>query len=144
MTVTTENKQATELMRLMEARNCQSSTLISTAKELLRQATEVDLSNIATEILLTYPQIHVITLVEDQRTGYEGVVFCGHVDDENGNKIEDSFKAKEYVENLIAEYKLADSKSVVNRFINIREYAAKKPEWFKGVAENGSTNFSNQ
>jgi len=142
MTVPPEDKQETELLRLMEARNCQSNTLISTAKELLRQSTEVDLSNIASTILSHYPQIHNITLIEDQRIGYEGVIFCGHVDDENGNKIADSFKAKDDIETIVAGYKLADPKSVVNRFINLREYAAKKPEWFRGVAENGSTSFN--
>lgn len=142
MTANTVTAHREETIRLMEARNCQSNTLIEQAKELLRQATDVDLCNIATEILFAYPAAHTIELIEDQRTGYEGVVFCGHIDDENGKKIADSFNAKEFVEKTVAEYKLADPKSAINRFINLREYAAKKPNWFKGVADNGSTSFN--
>lgn len=119
-----------ETMRLMESRNHQSYALIEAAQNLLKQASEIDLSNIATEVLHRYPEASVLVLLEDQRTDYKGVIFCGHIDDADGKKIENSFEAKEFVDNVIAKYKFSDPKNVVERFINLREYAAKQPSWF--------------
>jgi hypothetical protein len=145
-----------DIMHLMEMRNAQSNTLIETAefltkkaeeqesaplaeaaRELLRQSTDIDLCNIAVEILSEYPQAHTIRLLEDQRDGWEGVIFCGHIDDENGNKVEDSYHAKEFVEKLVKEYRLADPKHALERTLNLRDEAMKQPTWFKGVANNG-------
>ena len=120
-----------ETMRLMEARNHQSHSLIEAARDMLRQATEIDLSNMATEILYKYPEADTVMFLEDQRTDYKDVLFCGHIDDENGNKIANSFEAKDFVEALLLEYKLAERKVfVVDRTINLGEYAEKKPSWF--------------
>jgi hypothetical protein len=119
-----------ETMRLMEARNHQSHSLIEASRNLLLQATEIDLSNIATEILHKYPDAHSMVLLNDQRTDFKGVIFCGHLDDADGHKVADSFNAKDFVEALLLGYKIPDRKSVVNRRIDLREYAAKKPSWF--------------
>jgi hypothetical protein len=120
-----------ELTRLMEARNNQSHSLIEAANELLRQSTEIDLSNIATEILWKYPEAETVQLLKDQRTGFENVIFCGHIDDAEGKKIANSFEAKEFIEGgILPDYKLAARDSVVDRVINLREYAAKRPSWF--------------
>lgn len=124
-----------ELTRLMEARNHQSHSLIEAANDLLRQATEIDLSNIATEILYKYPAAHTIVILEDQRDDYKNVLFCGHIDDENGKKIGNSFEAKAFVESILLDYKLAGREAnVVGRVINLREYAEKKPSWYVTVA----------
>lgn len=130
MTFTPELLADTATMRLMDARNHQSHSLIEAAQSLLRQATELDLSNISTEILHKYPEAHTVMFFEDQRTDFKGVIFCGHLDDENGNKVQNSFVAKGFVEELLLEYKIADRGSVVDRVINLREYAAKTPSWF--------------
>lgn len=127
-TVTPKTKE--EAVRLMTARNQQSQTLVATAKELLRQSTEIDLANLCTEILYRYPEAHFLQLLKDQRTGYENVIFCGHLDDENGNKIANSFEAKEYVEKSVTEYNFAAPDAVLGRLVNMREYAAKAPEWY--------------
>jgi hypothetical protein len=118
---------------LMETRNHQSHALIEAAQGLLRQSTEIDLSNIATQILHKYPEAHTIVLLKDQRRGFENVIFCGHIDDENGNKVADSYHAKEFVEALLLDYKLAAREIVTNRVINLREYAAKEPSWYSSV-----------
>lgn len=125
-----ESQLHAELTRLMEARNHQSHSLIEAANVLLLQATEIDLSNIATEILYKYPEAHTIQLLKDQRTGFENVIFCGYIDDENGQKIANSFEAKNFVEGVLLDYKIAVRESIVNRVINLREYAAKQPSWF--------------
>ena len=122
------NKEAVN--RLVTARNHQSQTLVETAQELLRQATEIDLSNLATNILQSYPEAHFIVLCKDQRTGFEGVIFCGHIDDKNGKKIENSFEAKEYVEYAIKQYAFAAPETALERIINLNEYAAKTPSWY--------------
>jgi hypothetical protein len=120
-----------ETMRLMEARNHQSHSLLEAAQNMIRQATEIDLSNMATEILYKYPEADTVMFLEDQRTDYKDVLFCGHIDDENGNKIANSFEAKNFVEALLLEYKLAERKAfVVNLTINLREYALRVPFWF--------------
>jgi hypothetical protein len=120
-----------ELTRLMEARNNQSHSLIEAANELLRQSTDIDLSNIATEILYKYPEAETIQLLKDQRAGFEHVIFCGHIDDADGKKIANSFEAKTFIEDgILPDYKLAARDSVVDRVINLREYAAKRPSWF--------------
>lgn len=119
-----------ETMRLMEARNHQSHSLIEAARDMLRQSTELDLSNISTEILYKYPEAHTVVFLDDQRPDYKGVIFCGHLDDENGKKVANSFEAKEFVEALLQHYKIADRESVVDRVINLREYALKVPNWF--------------
>lgn len=134
MTFTPELLNDTEVFRLMEARNAQSHTLIEAAQDLLRQATEIDLCNIATEILHKYPDAHSMVLLNDQRTDFKGVIFCGHLDDADGHKVADSFNAKDFVEALLLEYKIPDRKSVVNRRIELREYAAKQPSWFANTA----------
>lgn len=128
--------QDKETFRLMEARNHQSHSLIEAARDLLRQATELDLSNISTEILYKYPQAHTAVFLDDQRAGFEGRIFCGHLDDENGNKVENSFAAKDFVESLLLEYKIADRGSVVDRVINLREYAMRVPKWFASPTAN--------
>lgn len=125
-----------ETFRLMEARNHQSHSLIEAAQDLLRQATELDLSNISTEILYKYPEAHTVVFLDDQRAGFEGRIFCGHLDDENGHKVADSFMAKDFVESLLLEYKIADRASVVERVINLREYAMRVPKWFTAPASN--------
>lgn len=119
-----------ETVRLMEARNAQSHALVEAAQNLLRQATEIDLSNIATEILHKYPEADSMILLDDQRPDFKGVIFCGHLDDKDGKKVSDSFKAKEFVEALLLDYQIPDRKSVVDRRIDLHEYAAKKPAWF--------------
>lgn len=134
MTFTPELINDTEVFRLMEARNAQSHALIEAAQNLLAQATEIDLSNIATEILHKYPTAHSMVLLNDQRTDFKGVIFCGHLDDEDGHKVADSFNAKDFVEALLLEYQIPDRKSIVNRRINLREYAARKPAWFAETA----------
>lgn len=134
MNFTPELLNDAETMRLMDARNHQSHSLIEAAKSLLRQSTEIDLSNISTEILHKYPEAHTVVFLEDQRTDFKGRLFCGHLDDEVGHKVENSFVAKDFVEGLLLEYKIADRGSVVDRVINLREYAAKKPSWFATAA----------
>ena len=130
MVFTPELKADPVMFQLIEARNHQSHTLIEAAKSLLRQATETDLSNIATEILFRYPHAETIELIFDQRVGYEGVIFCGRIEDADGNKLEDSFNVKRFVDELLKHYTIADPASVVNRFINLSEYAEKQPNWF--------------
>ena len=130
MTFSPELRSNEEVIRLMEARNNQSHALIEAAQNLLKQASEIDLSNIATEILYRYPEAHVIVLLEDQRTDYKGAIFCGHINDENSKKLENSFEAKEFVDSVLSFYKFPYPKNVVERFINLREYAEKKPSWF--------------
>lgn len=125
-----QTRAVKELTLLMEARNHQSYTLIETAKELLRQSTELDLCNIATEILWNYPEAHTIELLKDQRPGFENVIFCGHIDDENGQKIARSFEAKQFVEGVLLDYKIADRDSIVDRVINLHDYANKRPSWY--------------
>lgn len=134
--------QAENRIRLAEARNCQSHTLVNQANELLRQAADIDLSNISLEILLAYPEAHTIILLMDHRTGYEDTVFCGHIDDENGKKIGNSYNAKMLVENTVSSYAITDKKSIVDRVINLREYAVRMPEWMVGT-QNGVTLFHN-
>ena len=83
-----------ETMRLMEARNHQSYAIIEAAKNLLKQASEIDLSNIATEVLHRYPEASVLVLLEDQPTDYKGVIFCGHLDDAEGKKLRTHLKLR--------------------------------------------------
>lgn len=134
MTFTPVMRSREEAVRLMEARNHQSHSLIAAAQNMLRESTEIDLCNIATEILYKFPEAHTIQLLNDQRTGFEKVIFCGHIDDENGKKIANSFEAKEFVEGILLDYKLAAREIVTNRVINLREYAEKKPTWFEPKA----------
>lgn len=124
-----------ETFRLMEARNHQAHSLIEAAKNMLRQATELDLSNIATEILYKYPDAHTVVFLYDQRPDFKGVIFCGHLDDADGHKVANSFEAKDFVESLLLEYKIADRDSIVDRVINLREYAMKVPDWFASTPQ---------
>lgn len=130
MTFTPELRNDAEVFRLMEARNAQSHALIEAAQNMLRQATEIDLSNIATEIIHKYPEARSMVLLEDQRTDFKGVIFCGHLDDENGNKVANSFEAKEFVEALLLEYQIPNRKAITEQRLDLREYATKKPSWF--------------
>jgi hypothetical protein len=139
MTFENEVKAVKELTLLMEARNHQSFTLIETAKELLRQSTELDLSNIATEILWNFPEAHTIRLLKDQRTGFEDVVFCGHINDEAGTKIERALEAKKFIEKVLLDYKVAAPDSIVDRVINLREYAERRPSWYGAALDRANT-----
>lgn len=119
-----------ELTRLMEARNHQSHSLIEAANELLRQATEIDLSNLATEVLWKYPEAETIELIKDQRPGYESVIFCGSVQDEKGKGIERLSEAKDFVDGVLLDYTFSARDSIAERVINLREYADRKPSWY--------------
>jgi hypothetical protein len=130
MTFTPELLDDPEVFRLVEARNAQSHSLIGVAHDMLRQATEIDLSNIATEIIHKYPEAYFVEFIADQRTDFKGVIFCGHIDDENGKRIANSFEAKDFVEALLLDYSIPDRKAIVERRINLREYAVKHPSWF--------------
>lgn len=130
MTFSPELLADKEAMRLMTARNHQSHSLITAAKELLHKSTEIDLSNICTEILHKYPETHNVMFFEDMRTDHADVVFCGRMDNESGKPIANLWEAKEFVNDLLLTYKLSDRESIVERVINVREYAAQKPDWF--------------